>query len=150
MASYGYLFPTRRDIVIVYGQEIVNFASLYLKCPFQDAKGIGFIENERFLGGVIFDTFKCTADGALQSCEASVIVIDKRWVTSYNLKKIYELPFIQLGVKRLQIRCGRNEKKKRLLIERMGFHYEGILREAWTFGGDARCYSMLRHECIWL
>lgn len=129
---------------------MVNFASMYLKMPFYRAAGIGFVENGNILGGVVFDTYQTMADGKPLSVEASVIVIDKKWVTRYNLRELFSYSFGDLGVKRLCIRCGRSEKKKRALVLRLGFKYEGILREAWPFGGDAAVFSMLKHECGYL
>jgi hypothetical protein len=143
---------TGRSIVIeiVEGQQVINFASFHLKMPFTQCCGIGFVENGQMLGAMVYDTYQLTADGKPLSLEISVIVLDKRCINRYTLKRIFCLPFSDIGVRRLQIRCGRSQKKKRRLVERLGFKYEGITRQGWPFGGDAAIYSMLPHECRWI
>ena len=136
--------------MIVYGEKPLNFARAHLGMPFEKGVAIGFADNGKIQGCVVFDDYKLMADGSPCSMEASVLVLDKKCITRYNLARLFAYCFVQVGLKSLIIRCGRFEIKKRSLIERMGFSFEGISRNTWPYGGDAMVFSMLPHECWYL
>jgi ribosomal-protein-serine acetyltransferase len=59
------------------------------------------------------------------------------------------LGFEQLGLHRITICAGVENKKSRAVIERLGFTQEGVMREAVPVGGrfyDAVLYSILEAE----
>ena len=49
----------------------------------------------------------------------------------------------------MQATIRRGNRTARRFVERLGFRYEGMAREAWPTGEDAALYSMLRRECRW-
>jgi RimJ/RimL family protein N-acetyltransferase len=150
VAINGLCISTWWRSVIISGEMVVDFARDYFKMPFINAKGIGFENNNRILGCIIFDNYRIWADGSPCSMECSVLVLDKKCINRYSLKVLFTYCFAQCNLRSLIIRCHVSENKKRDLIERMGFVYEGIERECWPYGGDAARYSMLNSECKWL
>jgi hypothetical protein len=132
--------------LIIYNEPVIAWAEAYFGRKFTNARAIGFEENGVIQGGVIFDEFKTTMDGKPLSMESTVVTLTKSWITRYNLDLIFNYAFACCKVERLEIRCGRYELKKRRLVERLGFTFEGILREAWPFGGDCAMYSLLQSE----
>lgn len=59
--------------------------------------------------------------------------------------------FIDLGLNRVEIRCGVNNKKSRAIPERLGFVLEGRIREGENLSGnfhDLFLYSMLAHDWV--
>ena len=136
---------------IVTGQKVVNFCSLYLPgISFQAKKAMGFEIDGYMVLGVVFDNFRLDAKGRPLEMEGSVVALDKRAVTRYNLRNLFSFAFSEPRIRRLTIRAGRREYEKRNLIKRLGFKEEGIAREAWPYGGDAAVYSMLYKECPWI
>ena len=111
---------------------------------FRPCTAIGVAIGETIIAGVVYNNYR---DHCI---EWSIAATDKRWLTRRVLRAIMAYPFIQLGVRRLQSTCAKRDRKTRGQVLRLGFKYEGTARQAWPGGGDACCYSMLRHECRWL
>lgn len=102
------------------------------------------------IGGIVYNNFITSPSGESISIEMTIATADPRWCTRSNLLQAFAYPFIQLGVKRVQATCARSNKSVRNFLERLGFQFEGIGREAWHLGGDCAVYSMLKNECKWL
>lgn len=114
------------------------------------ATAIGVMGNHGIIAGAMFNNLQLDNDGKPLAVEISFVAIDKRWSTRSNIKSILSYPYIQLGVKRVQAVTAKRNMAARRFLEHIGFKFEGIGRMAWPKGGDAACYSMLRHECKWL
>ena len=68
---------------------------------------------------------------------------DVECVTRRTLRYIFEYPFKQLGVSRLQAVTATTNHRCREFIERLGFKLEGFARKAHDGEQDAAVYSML-------
>jgi RimJ/RimL family protein N-acetyltransferase len=80
----------------------------------------------------------------------SVYSVDKRWANRDTLKKLFSIPFIQLGVKRVQTVCSAHDDGVIMFNKRIGFKQEGLHKEAFPDGGDAISFGMLKGDCKWL
>lgn len=139
-------------ITFFRGDNVFDFLEQSLPVKWEKSRchAIGIARDGIPSAAVVFDNYKTMMDGTPLELEASVVVLDKKSITRYTIAQLLIYPFIHMNVKRLLIRCGSGEYWKRSLVERLGFTFEGIAREAWPFGGDAALYSMLHHECKWL
>lgn len=141
--------------MLVYGQDalIASWVCQQLKIkPYPDGmyRAVGITHQDMLIGGVVWHNYHEDASGRPQLIEVSLATVDKRWATRHNLRELFLYPFSQLRVKRVQATCHRKAKRVRRTLERLGFHFEGIVREAHPLGGDAAHYSMLQPECKWI
>lgn len=141
--------------MLIYGQdaEIALWVCKQLKIkPHPDGlyQAVGIVYKDKFVGGVIWHNYHEDNHGKPLLIEATIATIDKHWATRHNLAELFSYPFRQLRVKRVQATCGRKAKRVRSTLSRLGFHFEGIIREASPYGGDAAHYSMLHNECKWI
>lgn len=141
--------------MIVYGHDelVAQWVAAKLHMPpFPRGmcRAIGVTENNQLIAGVVYHNQHLDNRGKPLLIEMSIASLDKRWCTRHNLHELFQYPFRQLGVKRVQATCGRKAKRVRLFLSRLGFKFEGIQREANPFGGDLAHYSMLLNECKWL
>jgi RimJ/RimL family protein N-acetyltransferase len=111
---------------------------------------IGIVIDNKLIAGVIWHNYHTDNYDKPLLIEVTLATIDKRWATRHTLKELFQYPFHQLGVKRVQATCSRKAKRVRLTLKRLGFSYEGIVREAHPNGGDAAHYSILKDECKWI
>lgn len=64
-------------------------------------------------------------------------------------KSIIQYGFGELGLNRLELKCGTGNERSAAIPQRLGFTKEGTLREAEKVGGrfiDLALFSLLRHE----
>lgn len=109
------------------------------------------IEHQGLLcGGAIYNNFQKTPNGEPISIEVSGAWIDKRCGVRHILRPLFEYPFSQLMVRRVQMNIAKPNMVARRFAERLGFTLEGISRQAHFTGKDAAIYSMLKHECGWI
>ncbi len=111
---------------------------------FGQAKAIGVLDGETLIAGVVYNNYRP------HSVEASIAAASPRWATRSVLRGIFQYPFELLKVRRLSVTCDAANSNSRRFVERLGFAFEGIGREAWPTGVDAAVYSMLPNECKWL
>lgn len=114
------------------------------------ASAIGIMGNTQIIGGALFNNMQNDTLGKPLSIEISFVTVDKSWATKDNIRNIFFYPFVRLGVKRVQATVAKRNMPVRFFLERLDFKFEGIARSAWPKGGDAACYSLLRHECKWI
>ncbi|MBA2871009.1 RimJ/RimL family protein N-acetyltransferase [Anoxybacillus calidus] len=72
-------------------------------------------------------------------------------IVTKSVKAILDYVFRELGLNRVEIRCGVHNKKSRAIPERLGFVQEGIIRDGeWLYDHfhDLVVYSMLAKD--WL
>lgn len=141
--------------MLIYGQDaaVASWVCRQLKLkPFPEGlyRGIGIVHDGRDIGGVIWHNYHEDNFGNPLLIEVTLATVDKRWATRHNIRELFAYPFIQLNVKRVQATCHRKAKRVRTTLTRLGFHFEGIVREAHPLGGDAAHYSILKPECKWI
>lgn len=72
-----------------------------------------------------------------------------RGIITRTVRSILNYAFFHLGLNRVEIRCGVNNKKSRAIPERLGFVLEGIVRQGEYLSGhyhDLLLYSMLARD----
>ena len=106
---------------------------------------IGVLDGVRPIAGVVYGGWR-ERPGSL---EMTVAATDPRWCQRWVLAALFRYPFAQCGARRVQATVRRGNRRARRFVERLGFRYEGMAREAWPTGEDAAVYSMLRRECRW-
>jgi RimJ/RimL family protein N-acetyltransferase len=126
-----------KEIFGIYGQ-------------FKNYRSIGIIDDNKLLAGIVYSNYHEKIDGTPLSLEMSIASIDKRWCNRHNLKALFDFPFIELRLKRVQTLCSKNEGDIMNFNKRLGFTQEGTHREAWPMGGDAVSWGMLKSECKWI
>ena len=112
------------------------------------AIGAALLKDGKMAGAVVFNNYHVLHRGSW--CEISVAIDDAACVSRRGLRKIFEYPFKQLGVSRLQAVTSVTNQRCRSFIERLGFKLEGLARKAHDGEQDAAVYSMLPAECRWL
>lgn len=142
--------------MLIYGHDaqIASWVCQQLKLkPYPDGlyRAIGITDSHgRLIGGLIWHNYHEDNWGKPLLIEVTLATVDKRWATRHNLRELFGYPFCQLGVKRVQATCHRKAKRVRTALKKLGFTFEGIVREAHPQGGDAAHYSILKPECKWL
>ena len=114
----------------------------------QPAVGAALLKNGKLAGAAVFNNYHVLHKGSW--CEVSVAIEDVECVTRRTLRQIFEYPFKQLGVSRLQAVTSVTNKRCRSFVERLGFTLEGVGRRAHDGETDQAIYSMLPTECRWL
>ncbi|WP_077211076.1 GNAT family N-acetyltransferase [Bacillus dakarensis] len=70
-------------------------------------------------------------------------------IISRAVRALIHFAFNQLGLHRIEIRCGEKNEKSRAIPERFGFIREGIIRDGEKLNGDFHnliVYGMLKNE----
>jgi ribosomal-protein-serine acetyltransferase len=70
-------------------------------------------------------------------------------IITRSVQALLRYAFFELGLNRIEIRCGINNHKSRAIPERLGFQKEGIIRDGELLNGyyhDILLYSMLARE----
>lgn len=130
---------------------VAGWAGKLLKVrDFGKCEATGIIKDDKIIAAIIYNNFFLDYENKPISIEISIASVDKAWCTRHNLNALFAYPFIQLNVKRLQATCPEGNSDTRSFLKRLGFHLEGIAREANHLGGNSSVYSMLKHECKWI
>ena len=110
---------------------------------FKDCKSIGIVKNQLLIVAVVYSNLR---DGQI---EATIVIIDKNWANKSILYALFAYPFVQCNCHRILVTVRDNNKKSIKLAKRLGFRYEGKLRQMFP-PHDAVLLGMLRSECKWL
>ena len=113
----------------------------WLDTPFYT---IGFVVGNKIIGGLIYHNIRYHHDLWL-----TIYTTDKRWCTRRVLKIIFELAFNFWQAKRISILVSINNPKCIILIQKLGFKREGLLRGYQDDGTDCYFYGMLQSENKW-
>ena len=116
----------------------------------RNCRAIGVENDKGLIAGVVYSNYRTKPDGNGLTVEMSIASIDKSWCTKSNLRTFFSYPFIQLDLERVQTTCSANEPDVIAFNKRLGFVHEGTHRKAWSLGGDALSWSMLKDECKWI
>lgn len=138
---------------VIYGHDqiVMNWVRQHMGIPdFGAYSAIGITKGSQLIAGAVYNNFHKDAYGKPMSIEVTIVSIDKRWLNKHNLSALFGYPFTQLKVRRVQLRTAKRNQELRKMFERLGFKFEGTLRQDWWLGGDCVVYSMLPHECRWI
>lgn len=72
-----------------------------------------------------------------------------RGIMSKAVRAMVGFVFDDLGLNRLELQAHVDNLKSRALAERLGFQFEGVLRQVWTLHGelvDHAAYAMLKSD----
>lgn len=141
--------------MLLYGadEDVANWVSKELfgvSGQFKLSKAIGILRNNQIIAGVVYNNHHEKPNGFPLSIEMSIASIDKRWCNRHNLKALFDYPFTQLCLRRVQTQCSSTNEGVIMFNQRLGFKTEGYHPEAWPLGGDTISFGMLRHQCKWL
>jgi RimJ/RimL family protein N-acetyltransferase len=110
-----------------------------------EAKGIGFLEGDTLVAGVVYNHYSGT------NVYAHIAAMpNKRWATHDNLFVLFYYPFVTLKCNRITGLVRVDNFKAQRFDEHLGFKREGVMRKACKDGQDLIVYGMLREECRFL
>lgn len=104
---------------------------------------IGVALEDRLIAGVMYSRYTGT------NIEISMAASDPRWCTRGTLYFLLGYPFLQLGCQRITAVTGEDQLDNQRFFERLGFRWEGILREALPERKNALIFGLLAGECRW-
>jgi RimJ/RimL family protein N-acetyltransferase len=142
--------------MILYGKnkELTDWVSYNVlgitKAYDDNSKAIGNIVDGELVAAVTYNHFRARPTGEFLTVEMGIYTTHPKWATRDFLRAIFEYPFIQIGMPRVETSCEAKNTKVVEFNKKMGFVFEGIRREYWPMGGDAMLFSMLKDECKWL
>ena len=112
------------------------------------AVGAAILRDGVLVAGVVYNNYHVLRSGSW--CEISAAADQPRCLNKEVLRVMFDYPFLQLGVGRLQAVCAVTNWRSRRLVSRLGFQLEGVQRRAHDGIQDSLMYSMLPAECIWI
>lgn len=132
-------------LLLGYDREVAEWVSreLAMDNGFGDCSAIGVVRDDKLIAGIVYHNYRPPG------IEMSIASIDPRWCTRRILFHAFNYPFNQLNVKRITVLVDSENQPVRAFDERLGFIYEGTLKEA-NPNGDAALYRMLKSECRWI
>jgi RimJ/RimL family protein N-acetyltransferase len=97
------------------------------------------------LAGVIYQNF------THRDIQVHIAAVEgKRWMSKHWLGEVFRYPFEQLGVHRITALIPESNSVSESFTKRMGFSFEGSIREILAGDEDLLIYGMLRSECRFL
>ena len=134
---------------LVFGQGVVDWVDS--KIPgnpgFDQPQGLGILHDGALTCAVVFDNWR----PATKSVFVSIAVENKAKLKKSDfLPQFFDYGFNHLGCKRITCLIDKNNEKSIKLCSRIGFSYEGTLRQASPSGNDLLVFGMLEQECRWL
>lgn len=116
-----------------------------LEWPWPGCHTISLWDDTEILAAVVYESF----DRVSITCHIAG-VHGSRWMTKQYLWTIFNYPFEQLKVARINVCVADSNAASKALVEHMGFQKEGQIRKGAPDGGDLIVYGMLREECRFL
>lgn len=105
---------------------------------------MGVIEDGDIKWAAVFDNYN---EGG--SIQIHIAVADRKYVTRRAIQRVFEYPFLQLGVKKL-IGIVNSENAAALSFDlRLGFEVEAVIEDAYE-RGDMYILSMTPEQCRWI
>ena len=133
------------ELLYGYGPEVAEWVKreLEMESGFGPCEAIGVVSEGRIIAGIVYSQYRHP------SIEMAIASISPRWANRRILRALFDYPFNELKCKRITVLVDSDAKDVRSFDERLGFVFEGILREA-NPNGDAAIYGMLKNECRWI
>lgn len=129
----------------------IRFAENVLKLPagiFDPATGLLVVQDGMPIASCVYHNYREVEHGS--TIEGTIASVSPRWATRKVLRAMFDYPFVRVGAVRFQAVTRPDNASACKLLERLGFSYEGCMRNYWDGSTDALMYSVLRHECRWL
>ena len=108
---------------------------------------IGFIENNKILGGFLFTDY----DG--HNIYVHLAIETPRLFSRKHIRYVFDYGFNQIGCGRMTAVCRNGYERNERILKGTGWSKEGIVRQVMQIDGqfvDAAIYGMLRSECKWI
>ena len=135
---------------VAVSPTVAKWVGEHLDVDFGDnCAAVGICEGDTPIAGVVY-TNSIVGPAGPQSVEMHIASISPRWANRKTLRLFFGFAFVNLNVSRVTAFTTKKNRPARSLLDRLGFVYEGKMREAYSTGDDAMIYGMLRHECRWL
>jgi ribosomal-protein-serine acetyltransferase len=117
---------------------------------YEDSTGInaGILYNKTLVGSIALQQI----DWQNKQSNVGYFLAEKaggHGIMTKTVRSLLRCAFIDLGLNRIEIRCGEKNKKSRAIPERLGFTIEGRIREGERLHGhyhDLILYSMLSKD----
>ena len=103
---------------------------------------IGFMVDGELIGGLIYHNIRPGRD-----VWWTLYTIDKRWCTRSVLRFMFGLAFDYYGCRRISMQTDIHNDKCQKLALKLGFEYEGVLKEFRDDGHDAVIMGITRNNC---
>ena len=140
------LYDAHKELNDWVSFNVLGVTGLYDKA----SKAIGHVKDGKLIAAVTYNNFVTRPDGSFLTVEMGVYSTDKRWATKDFLRAIFEYPFVQMKMPKVDTRCSAENKQIIAFNQKLGFVPEGYHRQAWPLGGDAISFSMLKQECRYI
>jgi RimJ/RimL family protein N-acetyltransferase len=109
-------------------------------------EAVGIARDGKLIGGLLYTNYvPCEGGGTVQMWAAG----DPGWLSRRVIAMMLGYPFVQLGCHRITLTINAKNRISREISERLGFRYEGVMRQGIAIGEDMTIYGMLREECPW-
>ena len=132
------------ELIYGYDEAVANYVGRELGVPdFGPCTAIGISDGSDLLAGVVYFASRGYV------VEMAIASKTPRWCTRKVLRALFHYPFNVLQCKRITVTVDADKPQIREFDERLGFVYEGTLKEGHP-NGDCAIYRMLRDECKWL
>ena len=115
-----------------------QWAANRLRCDFGQCLTLANEVNGEILAVVVFHNSRKT------SCEISVVSRSPKWATPDFIQAVFGFGFLHWN--RLYSLVAPDNVRASRLAKRLGFQYEGCLREAADSGSDLHMYALLKRE----
>ena len=109
---------------------------------------VGIWTENRMVGGILFFPVDRQAKSTMIGYWLGADV-GGRGLMSKAVRAMLEFVFDDLKLNRLELQAHVDNQKSRALAERLGFAFEGVLRQVWTLHGQAvdhAAYAMLKSD----
>lgn len=111
------------------------------RTPHNAFSALGIVRRGRLVAGVVFHNYRPGID-----IEVSIAAVHPSWALPQTMQRLFDYPFVQLGVPRLSCIIGRKNKRCRKFAEGFGWRLEGVSRKNYDGKQDACIYGMFKSE----
>ena len=110
-----------------------------------ESEAVGVMDGDRLRAVVVFNAFQGDACMAHIASDHT-----QRWATRNILGGLFGYAFIFKRMRRLMVSIPACNRAALIVAIKLGFQFEGLMRQAGDDGDDLVCLSMLAHECPWI
>ena len=137
--------------MIVWNKEFVGrWVGKALGCHFDGShQAVGFTDNFKLLGGIVFHNFRPQDEKGPASIEGSIYSTTPRWCSKTNLKAIFHYVFVVAKCYKFYAVIEATNQQAIVFLCRLGFSEEGRLKDHF-WSGDGIVFGMSKDNCQWL